>query len=68
MRVELHHVLILDVVRFVNKFADHVIVVFDVKNPEQLDFLVADVRGCEFGADGVHVVHFSDQRIVVEFW
>lgn len=66
VRVELHHVFILDVVRLVDKFADHVIIMFDVENTKKLDFLVADVRGREFGADGVHVVHLGDQRIVIE--
>lgn len=48
MEVQLHHVLIFDVIGFVDKLADDVIVVVDVKNPEQLDFLLPDVRGQEF--------------------
>jgi hypothetical protein len=60
MWVELHHVLILNVVRLIDKFADHVIVVFDVEDPEQLDFLVADVCSREFGSDGVHVIHLGN--------
>ena len=60
MWVKLHHVLILDVVRFINELADDVIIVFIIDDPEKLNFLVSNIGCGKFGFDRLVILNLCD--------
>jgi len=66
MWVELHHILVLDMISLVDEFADHIVIMVGIDDPEQLYLFVPDCDRVKLALNGIRVGDLGYERVVVK--